>query len=104
MIKKLTAIILMGLFSPLFGCMNGGRNAQTTDSNNTQFEEITARIDPEEGWSDIFLKITEDTKTDTSHIYVAKGLYKNKMVGLRIEVSSKIGIGIIDGICCIWWA
>lgn len=97
MTKQLTAIILMGFFSFLFGCKNNGSNAQTNNSDNTKIEEITSRIDPEEGWSDIFLKITEDTKTDISHIYIAKGLYKNKTVGLQIEVSSKIGAGIIDG-------
>lgn len=97
MTKQLTAIILMGLFSFLFGCKNNYSNAQTNNSDNTKIEEITSRIDPKEGWSDIFLKITEDTKTDISHIYIAKGLYKNKTVGLQIEVSSKIGAGIIDG-------
>lgn len=97
MTKQLTAIILMGLFSFLFGCKNNDSNAKTNNSDNTKIEEITSRIDPEEGWSDIFLKITADTKTDSSHIYIAKGLYKNKTVGLQIEVSSKIGAGIIDG-------
>jgi len=97
MTKQLTAIILMGLFSFLFGCKNNDSNAQTNNSDNNKIEEITSRIDPEEGWSDIFLKIIEDTKTDTSHIYIAKGLYKNKAVGLQIEVSSKIGPGIVDG-------
>lgn len=97
MTKQLTAIILMGLFSFLFGCKNNDSNGQTNNSDNTKIEEITSRIDPEEGWSDIFLKITEDTKTDTSHIYIVKGLYKNKTVGMQIEVSSKIGAGIFDG-------
>lgn len=87
----------MGFFSFLFGFKNNEVNTQKNNSDNTKIEEITSRIDPEEGWSDIFLKITEDTKTDTSHIYIAKGLYKNKIVGLQIEVSSKIGAGIVDG-------
>lgn len=87
----------MGLFSFLFGCKSNDSNAQTNNSDNTKLEDITSRIDPEEGWSDIFLKITEDIKTDTSHIYIAKGLYKNKTVGLQIEINSKIGAGIIDG-------
>jgi hypothetical protein len=94
---QLTAIILMGLFSFLFGCKSNDSNTKTNNFDNTKIEEITSRINPEEGWSDIFLKITEDKKTDTSHIYIAKGLYKNKTVGLQIEVSSKIGAGIIDG-------
>lgn len=97
MTKQLTAIFLMGLFSFLFGCKNNDSNARTSNSDNAKIEEITSRIDPEEGWNDIFLKITEETKTDTSHIYIAKGLYKNKIVGLQIEVSSKIGPGIVDG-------
>lgn len=95
--KQLTAIILMGLFSFLFSCKNNDNYELKNKSDNTEIEEITSRIDPKEGWIDIFLKITKDTKTDTSHIYIAKGLYKNKTVGLQIEVSSKIGAGIIDG-------
>jgi hypothetical protein len=98
MIKQLTAVFLMGLFSFLFGCKKNNSNSQTNNSDHAKIEEITSRINPEEGWSDIFLKITEDTKTDTSHIYTAKGLYNNKSVGLRIEVSSKIGAGVVNGI------
>ncbi len=97
MTNKLTAIIFMGLFSFLFGCKSNDSNAQTNNTDTTKLEEITSRFDPEEGWNDIFLKIIEDIKTDTSHIYIAKGRYKNKTVGLQIEVSSKIGAGIIDG-------
>lgn len=97
MTKQLTAIILMGLFSFLFGCKNNDSSAETNNFGNTKIEDITSRIDLEEGWSDIFLKIIENKKTDTSHIYIAKGLYKNKTVGLQIEVSSKIGAGIVDG-------
>ncbi|MGS2761839.1 hypothetical protein [Sinomicrobium sp. M5D2P9] len=94
MSNKLTTIILMALFSFLFGCKNINNNAQA--SNNTIFEEIASRIGPKEGFVDIFLKIIEDAKTDTSHIYIAKGLYKNKTVGLQIEVSSEISAGIIE--------
>jgi len=87
----------MGLFSYLFGCKNNDSSAQTNNSDNTKLEDITSRIDPEGGFIDIFLKIIEDTKTDTSHIYIAKGLYKDKTVGLQIEVSSKIRAGIVGG-------
>ena len=97
MTKQLIAIIFMGLFSFLFGCKNNDKNTQRNNSENIKIEEITSRINAEEGWSDIFLKIIEDTKTDTAHIYIAKGLYNSKTVGLKIEVSSKIGAGIVDG-------
>jgi hypothetical protein len=89
MTKQLTTIILMSLFSFLFGCKNNKEN----NTNNYELEEITSRLDIEEGWSDIFLKIIEDKKTDNSHIYIVKGLYKTKIVGLQVEVSSKIKAG-----------
>lgn len=85
----------MGFFSFLFGCKNTDKTQQT--NAQVKLENITARLDPEEGWQDIFLKITSDTKTDSSHIYIAKGLYFNKTVGVQIEVSSEIGAGIING-------
>ncbi|MBO9573413.1 MAG: hypothetical protein J7497_14580, partial [Chitinophagaceae bacterium] len=66
----------MGLFSTLFGCKSNNSNAQRANvSGNNRLEDITSRIDPAEGWSDIFLKIISDSKTETSHIYIAKGLY-----------------------------
>jgi len=80
----------MAFFSFLFGCNNNNQNIQKIN-----LEEIASRIDVEEGWKDIFLKITEDKRTDTSHIYIAKGLYKEEIVGLQIEISSKINAGII---------
>ena len=88
----------MGLFSFLNGCKNSSTNAQQTiHFDNIILEDITSRIDKEEGWNDIFFKITSDTKTDTSHIYVAKGLFCSKIVGLQIEISSKIKAGIVNG-------
>lgn len=87
----------MGLFSFLLNNKNNDCKAQTDNSNLIKLEEITSRINIEEGWKDIFLKIIKDTKTDTSHIYIAKGLYKNKKVGIQIIISSKISAGIING-------
>ncbi len=85
----------MALFPFLYSCDSNHSNPAADDS--TVFEEITARINPEEGWNDIFLKIVKDQKTDSSHIYTVKGLYKKQTVGLEIEVKSNIGAGIVDG-------
>ena len=82
----------MSFFSFLFGCKNNNEDK----SANLNLVEITSRLNIEDGWFDIFLKVTEDKKTDSSHIYIAKGLYKNKTVGLQIEVSSKIKAGIVN--------
>lgn len=85
----------MALSPFLFSCESNHSSPATNDT--TVLEEITARIDPQEGWNDIFLKIVKDQKTDSSHIYTVKGLYKKQTVGLQIEVNSNIGAGILDG-------
>jgi hypothetical protein len=70
---------------------------QTNNFDNVILEDITSRIDKEEGWSDVYLKITSEIKTDISHVYVVKGLFCNKIVGIQIEISSKIQAGIVNG-------
>ncbi len=96
MSKQVITIVLMTLCSLLLGCKKNNKSNKD-NSENMRLEDITSRIDPTEGWCDIFLKITEETKTETSHIYIVKGLYKGKTVGLQIAVSSKIGAGIVNG-------
>mgnify|MGYP003575406996 CR=1 FL=1 len=85
----------MALFPFLFSCESNHSSPAANDS--TSLEDINARINPEDGWNDIFLKIVKDQKTDSSHIYTVKGLYKEQTVGLQIEVNSSIGAGIVDG-------
>lgn len=87
----------MGLFSFLFACKDKNINQGRIDLDNVTLEEITSRIDLEEGWNDVFLKMTSDKKTDTSHIYIAKGLYEGKVVGIEIEVNSNIKAGFQEG-------
>jgi hypothetical protein len=60
-----------------------------------KLEEITSRIDPEEGWNDIFLKITDQTKTSSSVIYTAKGLYEEQIVGICVEVQTNMIAGLL---------
>lgn len=60
-----------------------------------KLEDITSRIDPEEGWNDIFLKISEKTKTQSSVIYTAKGLYKEQVVGISVEVQTNMAAGLL---------
>ncbi len=76
------------------GCSNASR---TTVSSGIQLEEIVKEEIEEEGFVDVYLKIVSDTKTDSSHIYVAKGLYKKHVLGLEIEVRSNLPAGLVDG-------
>jgi len=89
--KHLKTIIIMGFFATLFGC---GQTNKSETKEIIKLEEITSRTDTSEGFSDIFLSIESDTKTDSSHIYVAKGLYKGKTVGLQFEVKSNMENGL----------
>ncbi|WP_114792494.1 hypothetical protein U0035_01920 [Niabella yanshanensis] len=85
----------MTLFSFLYSCDSSHSSPAANDT--IELEEITTRINPADGWNDVFLKIVKDQKTDSSHIYTVKGLYKEQVVGLQIEVNSSIGAGIVDG-------
>jgi hypothetical protein len=82
----------MGFFSSLFGCENNG-NSET----NTPLLEITSRMDTAEGWNDIVLTIESNLETDSTHIYIAKGLYEGKTVGLKCEMKKGIKAGIVNG-------
>ncbi len=90
--KLLIQIIAMGLFSTLFGC--GQNNNKNQQPSSQKLADITSRTDTSEGFSDIFLTITSSNKTDSTNIYVGQGLYKNKPVGLKFEVNSKLPFGI----------
>jgi hypothetical protein len=59
-----------------------------------KLEEITSRTDTTEGFSDIFLHITDEVKLDSSHIYTVKGRFKGKIVGVNVELASNIPQGI----------
>lgn len=60
-------------------------------------ESIDSRPSQDTGYVDIFLKTVLTTVTDSSYIYVAKGFYNKKTVGLQVEVMNNIGAGITDG-------
>lgn len=90
--KLLFQILIMGLFSMLFGC--GREQQKNQNANSQQLYEITSRTDTSEGFSDIFLSIISEIKIDTSHIYIGQGLYKSKTVGLKLEIKSNLPAGI----------
>lgn len=89
----------MGLFSWLFGCQTNDSKKENVSNDTTKInlEEITAHIDSSQDWNDIFLKIISETETDSSHIYISKGLYHGKTVGLKSEIKKEIKAGIVSG-------
>lgn len=82
----------MGLLSSLFGC------AQTNSQKDKAIElkEIEVKYDEQDGFKDINLTITSEEKTNDRHIYLAKGLYNGKVVGLKFEVLSNMPNGLTE--------
>ena len=65
---------------------------------NIELIEITSKQEPESGFQDIVLTITE-YKIDKNGYYliIGKGKYKNKEVGLKFTVNGNMKNGIIEG-------
>ena len=80
----------MGIFSWLF--------KSNRHTSIEELEEITSRIDPEMGFHDLFLKIVEAFREKGRQVYIAKGLYKGRQIGLRCEIALNIPKGFINGI------
>ena len=74
-------------------------------------EEITAHIDPEDGWKDVFLHIIERKEDDNWVSFICKGLFNGDRVGLEVLVRKDMEAGLLpteeinqeafyrDGIC-----
>ena len=74
-------------------------------------QEITAHIDAEEGWKDIFLHIIEIKEDDNWVSFLCKGLYNGDEVGVKVLVKKDMKAGLLpteeinqeafyrDGIC-----
>ena len=93
-LNKLSLILLSVLLSILLINCNSSQKVDSNKGNKTALEEITAHMEKGGGFCDVFLHIVADKKTDKSHIYTVKGLYKGKTVGLQAEVKNGIGAGL----------
>jgi len=91
LIKRLSFLLAPVGIMLLIGC--GHHNPFT---GKVVLEDINARPIADTGYVDIFLKTILTTITDSSYIYIAKGLHHKKFVGLRVEIKNNIGAGIID--------
>ncbi|KUJ59200.1 hypothetical protein AR687_24395 [Flavobacteriaceae bacterium CRH] len=90
--KQFKNIIILSLFSLLFGCNN------SSNSSSVNLTEISKVAEQEEGlkdvFQDVFLKIVSEEKIKDSYIFIAKGLSKSKVVGLKFEIKSNLPNGI----------
>lgn len=82
----------MSIFSTLFGCN------QSNKKNNleTNLKEIVVVYDEGDGFKDIDLSIVSDEKTKNKNIYIAKGLYQGKTVGLKFEINTRLPKGLTE--------
>jgi hypothetical protein len=86
--KRFKNTIILSLFSLLFGCNN------SSNSSSINLTEISNVSEQEEGFQDVFLKIVSEEKIKDSYVYIAKGLSKSKVVGLKFEIKSNLPNGI----------
>jgi hypothetical protein len=59
--------------------------------------DITSRIDNSSGFVDLTLNIVDSKETDSSYVYLSKGLYKVDTVGIQISLKKGLKAGIING-------
>ncbi|WP_281309450.1 hypothetical protein [Flavobacterium flavigenum] len=86
--KKIKTIVLMGIFSTLFSCNQSNKE--------TNLKDIVVVYDDEDSFKDIDLSIISEEKTKDKNIYIAKGLYKGKTVGLKFEINTKLPKGLTE--------
>lgn len=88
---KLITNLLMGFLTSFFGY------AQKTETSLHSLKDILVvynKDDGDDGFKDINLSITEQTKSGDIIIYVAKGLFEGKVVGLQFEIKRILPAGI----------
>lgn len=74
----------------LFSCTNRQKDAQKPIPPLSEINSNTSGPD----FMDITLVMSNDQKTDSSHIYSAQGLHNGVQVGFIIEIKSNIPAGI----------
>jgi hypothetical protein len=87
----LLKLIIIGFIFTLTSC---GHTSKPDLQELIKLEQIISQTPKNNYNVDITFKIVNEIKTDSTHIYVAKGLYKDKNVGLQVEVKSDIPKGI----------
>ncbi|MDR2147081.1 MAG: hypothetical protein LBE91_11540 [Tannerella sp.] len=65
--------------------------------DNIKLKEIVDTIDEDEEdiGIEVILQMTNLTRTKNTHVFEISGMYKNKLVGIQIEILSKIQAGFI---------
>ncbi|MCA5006367.1 hypothetical protein [Sphingobacterium bovistauri] len=88
-IKSILATALV--IGMLTGCGNSGNSNQTAVTG-TSLEKFTN--DKTAAKQQLFLRIVDESQTDSSHLYVAKSVFEQDTVGLQIEVLKNIIPGV----------
>jgi hypothetical protein len=83
------AILYMGFLTWLFNNKNeSGTTKSIADAN------LSSETDS--NWADIKLEITSTVIKNGIHIFTCKGNYKDKLIGLKIEIKSTMNAGITE--------
>ncbi len=85
--KIIKLILVMGLFSSIFGC-------NSKENLNNSLIHITSNQDKEDGWQDLVFTITEKKLESNAWNLKCEGIYKGKIVGFRIHIIEGVEPGI----------
>ena len=98
MMRKINQIAVLSTLAFVTACGNTNQNQQVGEvskKNSPPIEELT--LDgPVTNNKHLFLRIVDEVKTDSSHIYTVKSKHKGDTVGMKVEVIDLIPAGIVS--------
>src|SRR5690606_7980230 len=91
--KAIKSIFATGVITALI-LSSCGNSSNSEESGNTapSLEKLTT--DKAEVKHQLFLRIVDESQTDSSHVYVAKSVFEQDTVGLQVEVLKNITPGV----------
>lgn len=93
--KTISQLAVLSALVFATACGNSNKNGDGSKSNSPSIEQLT--IDgPVTNNKHLFLRIVDESLTDSSHVFITKSLYKTDTVGLKFEVINDIPAGIIS--------
>jgi hypothetical protein len=93
--KAIKSIFATGVITALILSSCGNSTNSENSSNTTpSLEKLTN--DKAAVKQQLFLRIVDESSTDSSHVYIAKSVFEQDTVGLQVEVLKNITPGVND--------
>ena len=90
--KAIKSLFGTSLVAALLFASCGNSNTSTQSAQSPSLEKFTN--DKTAAKQQLFLRIVDESQTDSSHVYVAKSVFDQDTVGLKVEVLKNIKPGV----------